>query len=251
MILRRIREHFTSHNWFAVWIDLLIVVLGVFLGTQVSNWNDARADRGIVVGHLSEISGDLRSHLELHDQLYNSAVARISAVDYIYDRAFGRRLPQRLVLSVETWDAPPAPPFPEDRLANIMGSVNLVRINVGSRQAYDSLISSGHMGLIDNRELARHIQEYYGHYDDTMEASQVFRTFRNDAVVDGFGYGVSLFDERPIGEIITLARRDPRFAAYLRTQREWAILHANLLARLKTETETLLREIEAEQARLS
>ncbi|MEQ1811845.1 MAG: hypothetical protein ABL889_18095 [Terricaulis sp.] len=251
MIFRRMREHVTSHNWFAVLVDLLIVVLGVFLGTQVSNWNDARADRGVVAGHLSEISEDLRSHLRLHDNLYGSALGRISAVDYIYDRAFGRRLPQRLTLSVETWDAPQAPPVPEDRLDHLMGYIDLVRINIGSRQAYESLISSGHMGLIENRELARHIQEYYGRYDDTMEASQVFRVFRNDGAVANFESGVSLFDERPAGEIIALARRDPRFAAYLRSQREWAILHANLLSRLKAETETLLREIEAESARIS
>ena len=42
MIMRRIREHAGKQNWFAVAIDLVIVVLGVFLGTQVSNWN---ADR--------------------------------------------------------------------------------------------------------------------------------------------------------------------------------------------------------------
>lgn len=251
MILRRMREHVTSHNWFAVWIDLLIVVLGVFLGTQVSNWNDARADRGIVAGHLSEISADLHSHLASHDNLYGSALARIAAVDYIYERAFNQRLPQTLTLSVETWEAPQAPPIPEERLSNLMGYVNLVRVNIGSRQAYESLISSGHMGLIENQELARHIQQYYGRYDDAMEASQVFRAFRNEGAVDGYAYGVSLFDERPASEIIALARRDDRFAAYLRTQREWAILHANLLARLKAETETLLREIDAEQARIS
>lgn len=42
MILRRIREHVSGHNWFAVCVDLIIVVLGVFLGTQVSNWNAER-----------------------------------------------------------------------------------------------------------------------------------------------------------------------------------------------------------------
>jgi len=42
MLMRRIREHVGSHNWFAVGIDLIIVVLGVFLGTQVSNWNAER-----------------------------------------------------------------------------------------------------------------------------------------------------------------------------------------------------------------
>ncbi len=42
MLMRRIREHVTAHDWFAVGIDLIIVVLGVFLGTQVSNWNAER-----------------------------------------------------------------------------------------------------------------------------------------------------------------------------------------------------------------
>lgn len=50
MVIRRIREHVAAHNWFAVTVDVLIVVLGVFIGTQVSNWNaerleDRRADQ--------------------------------------------------------------------------------------------------------------------------------------------------------------------------------------------------------------
>ena len=44
MVIRRIREHVTTHNWFAVAIDLAIVVAGVFLGTQVSNWNESRLE---------------------------------------------------------------------------------------------------------------------------------------------------------------------------------------------------------------
>jgi hypothetical protein len=75
------------------------------------------------------------------------------------------------------------------------------------------------MGMIENRELARRIQEYYGRYDDAIEASPVFRESRNDGVLGGFASGVWLFDERPVGEIIALARRDQRFAAYLRSQR--------------------------------
>jgi hypothetical protein len=42
MVIRRIREHVSTHNWFAVGVDLAIVVLGVFIGIQVSNWNEAR-----------------------------------------------------------------------------------------------------------------------------------------------------------------------------------------------------------------
>jgi hypothetical protein len=45
MILRRVREHVGSHNWFAVAVDFVIVVIGVFVGIQASNWNQARAER--------------------------------------------------------------------------------------------------------------------------------------------------------------------------------------------------------------
>jgi hypothetical protein len=42
MIIRRIREHAATHNWFAAVVDLAIVVVGVFLGMQATNWNGAR-----------------------------------------------------------------------------------------------------------------------------------------------------------------------------------------------------------------
>jgi hypothetical protein len=45
MILRRIIEHFRKQEWTAIAFDFLIVVLGVFVGLQVSNWNAARLDR--------------------------------------------------------------------------------------------------------------------------------------------------------------------------------------------------------------
>ena len=35
-------EHVRNQNWFAVGLDFLIVVIGVFIGIQVANWNAAR-----------------------------------------------------------------------------------------------------------------------------------------------------------------------------------------------------------------
>ncbi len=251
MILRRVIAHLRKQEWTAIAIDFFIVVVGVFVGLQVSNWNEARANRGVVDRHLAEIVEDLDSHLALNDALYGSALARIGAVDYIYRHAFNRELPNTLVLSTESWDAPPTPPIPPDRLDNLMGSINLVRITVGSRIAYESLTSSGHMGLIENRDLARAIQQYYGLYDDLLDTQVVFRTFRNNGVTANFANGLSSFDERPASEIIQIARENLDFAAYLRTQREWAIVHAGLLEELRVETVRLRDAINAERRRIS
>jgi hypothetical protein len=45
MLLRRVIEHVRDQNWFAVSLDFVIVVVGVFIGIQVANWNDERLNR--------------------------------------------------------------------------------------------------------------------------------------------------------------------------------------------------------------
>jgi hypothetical protein len=47
MLFRRVAEHVLAQNWTAVWIDFVIVVFGVFMGIQVSNWNTERAERSL------------------------------------------------------------------------------------------------------------------------------------------------------------------------------------------------------------
>jgi len=249
MILRRVIGHVREQNWTAVGIDFCIVVVGVFVGIQVANWNEARVERELVRGHLSEIADDLRSHLSLSESLEASATLRIAAVDHIHGEAFGTALPRRLVLATGQWDAPPAAPYPPEALDNLMGAVNLVRITVRSRTGYESLISSGRLGLVRNRTLAARIQAYYGDYDDLLDTQAMFRTFRNEGARDQYPLGLSVFDQRPAAEIIVLAREHPGFAAYLRSQREWAILHYSLLRSVRADTAALLAAIETELAK--
>ncbi|WP_299083525.1 hypothetical protein [uncultured Paraglaciecola sp.] len=74
MLLRRITKHVTDQNWFAVFIDFFIVVVGVFIGIQVANWNDARTldsqERELLIELKREIESDatnaniLRNHFE-------------------------------------------------------------------------------------------------------------------------------------------------------------------------------------------
>jgi len=45
MILRRLTANLRVQNWTAIAIEFLIVVVGVFVGIQASNWNQARISR--------------------------------------------------------------------------------------------------------------------------------------------------------------------------------------------------------------
>ncbi len=70
MILRRIIAHLRKQEWTAIGIDFVIVVVGVFLGIQVSNWNEAAADRRAESAYLSQLQGDLqRIEGEVRDQI--------------------------------------------------------------------------------------------------------------------------------------------------------------------------------------
>lgn len=246
MLLRRLAQNLREQNWTAITIEFVLLVLGVFLGIQVANWNEERIERALIRGHLSEIADDLRSHLAFNVTLERSAKLRIAAVDHIHREAFGTELPPRLVIATNAWDAPPAEPFPPEMLDNLMGVVNLVRVSVRSRNGYESLTNSGRLTLLQNRALARQIQTYYGSFDDLLDTNAVFRSFRNDGARDQYPLGVSVFDQRPAAEIVALARENPGFAAYLRSQREWAIAHYNLLQDVAEDTAALLAAIEAE-----
>jgi hypothetical protein len=59
MILRRVIEHVRDRNWFAVGIDFLIVVTGVFIGIQVVNWNDARREQQVLAASLENLAQEI------------------------------------------------------------------------------------------------------------------------------------------------------------------------------------------------
>jgi hypothetical protein len=60
MLFRRVRDHVASQNWTAVAIDFLIVVAGVVVGTQVSNWNSDRLEQRRAQGYLARIQANLQ-----------------------------------------------------------------------------------------------------------------------------------------------------------------------------------------------
>ena len=64
MILRRLKTHVEKENWFAVGIDFLIVVVGVFIGIQVANWNEARVDQIELAGQLTSLNAEFSDNLD-------------------------------------------------------------------------------------------------------------------------------------------------------------------------------------------
>ncbi len=63
MILRRVIAHFRKQEWTAVALDFVIVVVGVFIGIQVANWNDGRAEYRKETKALVELKKELETSI--------------------------------------------------------------------------------------------------------------------------------------------------------------------------------------------
>lgn len=135
MILRRIIEHVKAQNWTAIAIDFFIVVFGVFIGIQVSNWNDAQENqrRG------AEFADQLRDDLRVEAWSY----ARL--VEYNRDvLTAAQRAVRALEGDEELSD--------EALLINAFVATQYIN-HRRSNATYEELTSTGAMGLIEDREL--------------------------------------------------------------------------------------------------
>ena len=57
MIIQRLAQAIRRQDWFQVVIEVLIVIVGIFLGMQVTDWNELRKDNDrseIIVDRLLE-----------------------------------------------------------------------------------------------------------------------------------------------------------------------------------------------------
>jgi hypothetical protein len=84
MILRRLAESIRRQDGVSVAVEVLIVVLGVFIGIQVANWNDARRDREAEALYLDRLQQELSeispqaaaSHASVRDGLERLVAVR-------------------------------------------------------------------------------------------------------------------------------------------------------------------------------
>jgi hypothetical protein len=137
MIFRRIKAHIAKEDWFAVFIDFIIVVFGVFMGFQVQAWNEGLKDSERERGYLERLHEDFITSIDglqsdndfLKGQLANEAII-ISSLE-------------ACAVKAEDLDA-----FQFG--INQLGYINAVRFY---RRTIDELMASGEMDIIKNKKL--------------------------------------------------------------------------------------------------
>lgn len=143
MLVRRIRREAARQNWLGVTLDLLILILGVFLGMQVNNWNAARLDANKGQDYRARLAADLQSNLKDLDnrQLYYSvtrehAQAALDALDRPVDENPAKFL-------VDAYQASQISPRKLRRFT------------------YDEVISTGNVEILGDARLRNRLANYY------------------------------------------------------------------------------------------
>ena len=143
MAIRRIREHVAAHNWFAVTVDLVIVMIGVFLGIQAANWNQSRMNRADAGEHrqqlienLSANEADIAARIAYYRQVRAHALAALEALDR-RDGKLGEQFLIDAYQASQGWFRPL------------------------QRTAYEELIASGVRDEIGDAQTRRQIASYY------------------------------------------------------------------------------------------
>ncbi|MEZ5914813.1 MAG: hypothetical protein R3C42_04190 [Parvularculaceae bacterium] len=145
MLLRRVIEHLRTQNWTAVALDFCIVVIGVFIGIQLGNWNAARADRVRAHAYLERIAGEMdadianyRDKLKFWDEVYDYGVKGLAYADAGDTSGLS---PWRLVVAY----------FRSSQVAEFYPA----------NSTYEELKSAGELRLIANTELREALTQYY------------------------------------------------------------------------------------------
>ena len=145
MLLRRLSQSLKEQNWTAIIIEFVLLVIGVFLGIQVANWNEARnlqERKAAALARMHDESEANIAYLQRRiDVLGHDALARTEAL---------RRL------SANDWQG--ADPV---RMAAAFDSIGYAPALTPPRGVYDELINTGMFAELGDPQLRDAISAYY------------------------------------------------------------------------------------------
>ena len=135
MILRRVIAHVRKQEWTAISIDLVIVVVGVFIGIQVSNWNTERETNQKAVVFTERLKNDLR----------------MEAWGYEYLIVYHKEVLVHLERVIAAMDGDR--PLSDEQFVISAYRASQYLTNDRQRATYDELVSTGTIGLITDQKL--------------------------------------------------------------------------------------------------
>jgi hypothetical protein len=233
MLLRSIIEHVKAQNWTAVVLDFVIVVVGILIAFQITEWNAARADRD----REAEILEDMLADLELDRSEYALGIAftlrRIGAAnaslagagrpilsEFSYGAGLNTGLGKNGIIT-----APQTPTIPAERQDHLWGEITIMAWPTPSTSTFDAMVGAGDIEIIRDRELVREMQAYRFQVDEIIQLTRLINMpLRHTALETGTEYGLEPFGAFRADDFYRLVKEEPRLEAVIRWQAGFSII---------------------------
>ena len=250
MLLRRITHHIKNQNWFAVFLDFIIVVAGVFIGIQVSNWNESRVEAIREQKVLVAILDDLKTDLDVLDASLAMAEISTNASNYILEKAGFEKL-DKISLPVVNFQIEGADlminsgiDIPEERKDQLWKMVTVRYYPDQSNTAFSSLVAAGDLKIISDQSLISDLQSYSHLWNSIEKSNQsTHRSFRDQTVFVGQEFGLSPFTRVPEEQFIEMVQTVPKIQAVIRTMLEFAVLHQSQMKQARKKALSLIERV--------
>ena len=160
MMLSRLTKHLRSHNWAAVLLELVVVVVGIFLAFQLERWYAEQRLRSNVQERLVALSVDFSIN---HDVLDRAIQVRIEVIN--------------VTLDLLKMDEQSTTNDDYDEFYRLLATASRNNSPRLIRGTYDSLVSSGEVELFDDELLKLNLAEFYAGLDQLLVFHEATRTF--------------------------------------------------------------------------
>lgn len=137
MILQKLASAIQRQDWFQVTIEVLIVIVGIYLGLQVQEWGNSRAERQEEQAYLFNLENDLKTSIELANADLELSHRTVKSLTYILDVVSE---PEAEILQEKLDEA------------IFWGLYNILQMGV-QLNTLDEMISSGKLTLLRNNQL--------------------------------------------------------------------------------------------------
>jgi len=244
MILRRVIHHFRNQEWTAIVLDFVIVVVGVFIGIQVANWNALRSERAQLEQQLLSLRSELQDNqLNLGD--YRAGLQQqVDDVSYLLEQASGAPLPGGFASARGRIEIELSPPYDADDPNTIGIAMFILTTLDGNRLTYDTMINAGGIGIIRDDALAREIQTYYAHVDKALSFEDALGQSRVELVDAQQEAGLSPVDATPADQLAAIFNSNANMLAAAKNYWLYTNRHLKDMKALRAEAERLAEKIE-------
>ena len=147
MIIKRMAQAIRRQDWFAVFIEILVVIVGLMLAFQLDRWWEQRGDRSQEVQYIERLIADVQADIE--------------AVEFALELQTVRLEMAELLMAVAA-----DPEEATDRPIEFLGAVaqsSYLFTPIPTSHTFDDLRSTGNMRLLRNADLKDLLHDYYGY----------------------------------------------------------------------------------------